>query len=478
MIIQQFEAKGLAHYSYLVADKEEGIAIVIDAERDVKTYIEYVAEHRLKLAFATETHIHADFASGTLELAHRVGAEVYLSAYDENEVYQYQFKHNNVREGDIIQVGKHHLQVLHTPGHTPEHISFLAFEAGNDNPIAIFSGDFLFIGSVGRPDLLGEGNKDHLAKSMYNSIQRHIPALADGLVVYPAHGAGSLCGAGLSKANSSTIGVERTSNPYLSKELSEADFISRLLTSSPYFPQYYLRMKQINSDGPNLLEGKKKPQPLSVKEFAKKVEEQEIVIDVREPLSFGGSHIYDSINIGTIDQLGFWAAWILPYDQDINLIVDDESDVRKCWQALVRVGLDQVDSYLSPNITAWANQGEDFTYLPNVSVHMLNDLMEMGEQISVLDVRTLDEFSSGHITGSKHIYLGELEKNLDEYKDKSTEIYCVCGGGMRSSIAGSILMKNGFENVTSVFGGITAWKAADFPVKTGLSLSQQKQKVS
>lgn len=468
MIFHQFEAKGLSHYSYLLADKEEGLAIVIDPERDVKTYIEFAAEHRLRIAYITETHIHADYASGTRELARRCGAEVCLSGYDQGEKYTYSFPHRDLMEGDTLTVGKITLKVLHTPGHTPEHISFLMFENGSTTPSAIFSGDFLFIGSVGRPDLLGEGDKMPLARKMYHSVNRHLPALPEALRVYPGHGAGSLCGAGLGKGSSSTIGEERSYNPYLQPQ-SEQEFTDRLLGVTPPFPQYYLRMKQMNADGPPILEGTPKPQPVSVADFAELANAGAKILDVRHPLAFGGGHVIGSLNIGMPDHIGFWGAWTLPYEEDFYIVTDDPGKIRSVWQSLIRVGLDRAKGYLAPSMDSFVNAGNEFTDLPNVSAHVLNDLTELNEPITILDVRARQEFEDGHIKGAKHIYLGELPERLGELKDKEAAIFCVCAGGMRSSIAGSILLANGYEDVYSVFGGVTAWKAAGFPLTTSKS---------
>ena len=461
MLFKQFEAKGLAHYSYAVGDKEVGEVIIIDPERDVKTYIDFAAEHRLKIKYVIETHIHADYASGAKELALRSGAELCLSSYDENEKYAYGYDHTPLKEGDKLDAGRVHIQVLHTPGHTPEHISFLQSD-DEGKPVALFSGDFLFIGSVGRPDLLGDADKTPLAKQMYHSVTEKLKGLPDELEVYPAHGAGSLCGAGLGKGSHTTLGEERGHNPYL-QTLTEDEFVSKLLSNMPPFPEYYKRMKDFNSAGPTILQGRPKPAPVDVEEFAKLAESGAFIIDMRHPLAFGGGHIDGSINVGALDQLGFWAAWLTPYDKDVYLVIDDESAVRDYWQAYVRVGLDNVKGYLKPSFSAWANKGNDFIDLPQASVYMLNDFIEMGEKLTVVDVRAKNEWDGGHIKQAKHVYLGDISTNINKLGSKEDPIFFVCGGGTRSSIAASILMKNGFENVYNVFGGMTAWTNAELP---------------
>lgn len=466
MLFHQFEAKGLSHYSYAVGSKETNEVAIVDPERDIQTYIQYAADNRLKIKYILETHIHADYASGAKELADKTGAQLYLSAYDEGQAFEYQFAHQELRDGDKISIGSIHFEVLHTPGHTPEHISFLVYDdsRSKDEAVLMLSGDFLFIGSVGRPDLLGEEDKIPLAKSLYKSINGKLKELHDGLEVYPAHGAGSLCGAGLGSGNHTTLGYEREANPYL-QPMSEDVFVKKLLSNVPPFPEYYVRMKGVNSKGAKALEGQPKPMPIAPEEFVKLVDNNEIILDVRDALTFGGGHIEDSFNIGMPDQLGFWAAWIIPYEKPVYLVVDSEEKVPDYLRALVRVGLDDVKGYLKPSFASWANRGNDFVDLPQASVHFLNDLMEMGEDLNIIDVRTESEWASGHISVAKHVYLGDLPKAVKKMNiSKEKPVFCICGGGSRSSIAGSIMKRAGFEQVYNVFGGMSAWKGAKLPV--------------
>jgi hydroxyacylglutathione hydrolase len=468
MILHQFEAKGLSHFSYAVGDKAAGEIAIIDPERDIQTYISYAAENRLKIKYILETHIHADFASGAKELAVKSGAELLLSGYDKGEKYEYQFEHTAIKDGDTFSVGNIMLEVLHTPGHTPEHISFLLYDKGKPEkePLAIFSGDFLFIGSVGRPDLLGEAEKLSLAKKLYHSVTEKLKSLPDSLEVYPAHGAGSLCGAGMSKASSSTLGDERKYNPYLQK-LTEQEFTDKILAIVPPFPEYYLRMKKMNAEGPKILDGLPVPKGITPEEFIKIVEKKETIVDVRHPLTFGGGHIEGAINIGMGDQLGFWGAWFISYEKPVYLVIDDEAKLRDYVQALIRVGYDNITGYLKPNFSSWANRGNDFEDLPQASVHSLNIFKDLGEKITIIDVRSDSEFAEGHIKGAKHIYLGYIPDRLKELPGKEDTIFCICGGGSRSSLAASMLLKHGYENVYNVFGGMTAWKAAEYPVVIG-----------
>jgi hydroxyacylglutathione hydrolase len=465
MFFHQFQAKGLSHYSYAVGSKSDAEVAIIDPERDIQTYLNFAAENRVRIKYVIETHIHADYASGAHELAQKTDAELLLSAYDKEEKYEYAFSHTEIKDGDRIEIGGTTLEVMHTPGHTPEHISILVYDKEHDKPVYLLSGDFLFIGSVGRPDLLGDADKKPLAKQLYKSVQK-LKDLPGTVEVYPAHGAGSLCGAGMSNAVSSTIEDERKSNPYLQK-MTEAEFVEKILGSTPPFPEYYLRMKEINSKGPEILDGLPKPQPMDATAFAEAIGKKSTILDVRHPLAFGGGHVEGAINIATLDQVSFWGPWVVPYNRPLYLVLENEDMLRETLQALVRVGLDDVRGYLKPNFNHWVNRGNDFADLPQVSVHTLNDLMEIGEKPIIVDVRSDSEWNEGHIAGAKHVYLGDVMKEVKKLADKDAQIFCICGGGFRSSIAASVFLNNGYENVYNVFGGMTAWKAA------GLEMSKK-----
>ena len=462
MLLQKFEAKGLSHYSYAVGDEKEGIIAIIDPERDINTYIGYAAKNNLKIKYILETHIHADFASGAKALADKTGAELILSAYDTGEKYEYSFPHTEAKDGDVIKIGSISLKVLHTPGHTPEHISFLL--SNNNEPVALFSGDFLFIGSLGRPDLLGEDEKHALAEKLYNSVKVKLADLPDSVEVYPAHGAGSLCGAGMSTAASSDMKSERMYNPYLNPELTQEQFVAKILGSSPPFPQYYLRMKALNALGANSYDNLAQPKPMTVEDFADL--DEGVIVDVRHPLTYGAAHIEDSLNFGSPEQLSTWAPWMLSYDAPVFLVGDSEEKIPDYVRSLARVGLDNVEGYLKPGMNGWVNKGNDFADTPQVSVHFVQDLLDAGEKVKIIDVRSESEWKEGHIKGATHIYLGDLPNKLDKLNPEDT-IFCICGGGTRSSLAASLIQQEGFDFVYNVFGGMGAWKAAMLPVVEG-----------
>ncbi len=393
MVFEQFDVPGLSQYSYIIGCG--GAVAVIDPKRDIDTYLEYAERNGLRIAYVLETHIHADFASGALALAEATGAELCLSAYDEGETYSYAFAHRKLQDGDELKLGKIKLRTLHTPGHTPEHISFLLTEPErSEHPLALFSGDFLFIGSVGRPDLLGEAEKLELAKKLYRSVQS-LAALPDGTMIFPGHGAGSLCGAGMAQQDQSTLGYERASNPFL-KPQTEQMFLETVLGSIPEFPDYYRRMKTLNAAGAPAFSQLPGGEQLAVQEFAnKRKDANAVVLDLRRPEAFGGAHIPGSINIGAGQNLSMWAAWVLPYDQPILLVGDAETDLEAARRSLIRVGLDAAIGSLRGGIAAWLESGREQAQLPQVSVRELQTVLADSKAITVLDVRSPGEWKSG-----------------------------------------------------------------------------------
>ena len=336
MKIKQFEVPGLAQYSYVLSS--EGEAIVIDPMRDFDRYTEYAAEQGVNIKYVTETHIHADFASGALALAEAVDAELALSSFDQ-EPYRYSMEHHALRDGDVLRIGNLRLAALHTPGHTPEHLSFVLFDEERDasQPLALFSGDFLFVGSLGRPDLLGEKAKQELAHDLYRSLHERIASLPDGVQVYPGHGAGSLCGAGMSERAESTLGYERLSQPLV--KLEEEAFVREILASVPPMPSYYARMKELNSEGASSVADLPGNAALTPARVAALLSDQSVtVVDLRRPEAFGGAHIPAALNIGAGQNLSLWAGWMLAPEQRL-ILVNDKGDDEDSRRSLARVGL-------------------------------------------------------------------------------------------------------------------------------------------
>jgi len=428
----------------------------------VDTYLDYARANRVQITDVLETHIHADYASGARELSERTGAELRLSGHDKNELFEYAFPHREFRDGESVAIGDVRVEALHTPGHTPEHISFLVTDLSRGNyPATLFSGDFVFVGSLGRPDLLGEDAKRNLASALFDSVTRKTASLPDGLEVLPAHGSGSLCGSGMSERPQSTLGYERHTNPFFA--VPQRDFfVSRILGSVPPFPEYYRRIKRLNARGPALLGVLPGARAISLTEFRESVREQEaIVIDLRRPEAFGGAHIPGSINLGAGPSFGFWAGWLVPYDRSIYLIGEDEDTMEEARRALVRVGLDGIEGFLEGGMSSWIECGYEQAHLSQISVSELH--VKLAQRPFVLDVRSDAEWKCGHIDSAQHIYAGEIAQQLSEIP-QDRQIHVVCGTGYRSSMAASLLLREGYRDVVNVAGGMTAWNAAGFPV--------------
>ncbi len=461
MKIERFEIPGLAQYSYVVSNN--GCAAVIDAIRDVDRYMDYASSQDLTIQYVFETHIHADFAAGSVALAEATGAELALSAYDEGEQYQYAMPHRALLDGDSIQLGALMLKALHTPGHTPEHLSFVLFDMDRSSaePVALFSGDFLFVGSLGRPDLLGEEAKEGLAHDLYRSLHERIANLHDSVSVYPGHGAGSLCGAGMSEQAESTLGYERATNPLF--PLSEEAFVAEILGSVPPMPAYYPRMKALNAKGAaivSLLPGGRSLTSRDVFDLAQR--DDVVLVDLRRPEAFGGAHVSKALNIGACQNLSLWSGWLLDPAMRVVLINDSGND-EESRRALVRVGLDNIAGYLAKGMPAWIDDGFDFVRMVQLTVR---EVERVSSEALVVDVRNRSEWEKGHIPNARHIMLGDLRRSLADLP-ANRPIIAVCGSGYRSSIAASLLVQQGFSDVSSMAGGMMAWNRQGLPLAQG-----------
>lgn len=458
MKITRFEVPGLAQYSYVVSSS--GKAAVIDPIRDIDRYLQFAAANDVTISHVLETHIHADFASGAAALAARTDAELTISGHDNGQHYRYAMPHRPFLNGESILIGSARLEALHTPGHTPEHLSFVLYDVERDAayPVAIFSGDFLFVGSMGRPDLLGEEAKQGLARDLFCSAHERIAHLPDSLEVYPGHGAGSLCGSGMSERAESTLGYERAVNPLF--KLAQSDFVAEVLATVPAMPDYYPRMKALNSAGASALPASHGSTALPPDEVARLAAGSDVVlVDLRRPEAFGGAHIPDSINIGAGQNLSLWAGWLLDSTKHIVLI-SDKGDDEESRLALMRVGLDNIQGYLGKGFAAWVEAGRELARTPQLST---GEVQARAGKVDVLDVRSESEWRSGHIEGAQHLILGDLLKNLTAVPaDKA--VITVCGSGYRSSIAASILARHGYTSISSMDGGMGAWNRRKLPV--------------
>lgn len=470
MIFQRFEDEGLSQFSYLVASDATRQAAVVDPRRDVEPYLRFARDHGLRIAHVAETHVHADYASGALDLAERAGARLHESAYDDGERYEVTFVHQPLREGDALDLGDVRLRTVHTPGHTPEHISFLVYDDAEDarDPVRFLTGDFLLAGAVGRPDLLGEDEARRLAEALYHGLRRVLPPLPDHVRVHPAHGSGSMCGAGMREAPETTLGQERSTNPYLAGDLDRQTFVERLLDSVPPYPAYYRRMKHRNAGGAGLTRSWPEPVALTADQFARRAGNRHVVIDTRHQLAFGGGHVPGALGIGLGADLSTWAGWVVPNDRPLLLVGEQDRDVSEAVLRLARVGLDAVDGFLRGGMDAWLSDARRVRSIPQLPPRALEARRRSGP-LTVLDVRTDEEWEAGHVPGAVHVMAGRLPRVLDhgppkELTDPHRPLAVVCGTGYRSTVAASVLEARGYRAVFNVPGGMTAWEAAGLPL--------------
>lgn len=480
LLLERIEDEGLAQYSYIVGSRGAAEVAVVDPRRDMDVYLDWCRQRGARITFVLETHIHADYASGARALAERTGATLLVSAHDGGEAFEVTGRHQDMAHGTRISVGGVDLEAVHTPGHTPEHLSFLVFERDRPEPVAMLSGDFLFVGSVGRPDLLGDEESVGLAGQLYDSVQR-LQAYPDTLPMYPGHGAGSMCGAGMGQAFSTTLGQERQSNPYLEPALSRETFIQRVLESAPPFPPYYRRMKRINAAGPPFLDQLPGHRALDVEAFHWHVKAGHVVIDLRDQTAFGAGHVPGAFGIGAGRMLSMWAAWVVPYDTPL-LLIGDESEIDEATRALIRVGLDEVQGFLHGGMAAWTSAGLPVAHTAQLTPGELQRQLAARNRPHVLDVRTDAEWREGHLPEAFHIMGGYLPDRVGEVpRDQSVVV--MCGSGYRSTIAASVLQRVGFTHITNLTGGMKAWKDAGLettrdtqaPVSAGPSAASTRE---
>lgn len=480
MLLKYFYDPRLAHASYMVGCQATGEAIIIDPGRNIEQYIVAAEENEMEIVAATETHIHADFVSGGRELSKHVGAKLYLSDEGDKD-WKYQnlegYNHQLVYDGDIFKIGNIAIEVMHTPGHTPEHVSFLVTDTpnkdmqGENHPLGIFTGDFVFVGDVGRPDLLEEaagimGTAEPGARQMFNSLKR-FAELPDYVQVWPAHGAGSACGKALGAIPSSTVGYEKLFNWALQIE-DEDEFVEALLDGQPEAPVYFAMMKKLNKIGAPLLGGLPLPKKLDLVDLKQVLADGAMVIDTRENEMFAIGHIPGAINIPFTSSLESsftnWSGWFLNYEDPFYLIVD-EARLEAAMEGLISIGLDNVGGFFDTNILGeWAHMGNEMQCYEITTPEKVADKV-LQNAVTVVDVRSVSEFVEGHIPGAQHYMLGYL---LDMYQniptDKPIVVNCQTGG--RSAISASILQAKGVTNVANLMGGYRDWAAANLPIST------------
>jgi hydroxyacylglutathione hydrolase len=450
--IEHFFLGCLAHASYLVAS--DGIAAVIDPQRDVDIYIEAARQKNLTIAHIIETHLHADFVSGHHELAERTGARIYLGAGSGAT-----FPHTAVKDGDSVEFGKCRFDFLSTPGHTVESICIVLTELGEPSkPKAIFTGDTLFVGDVGRPDLSGDHTPQELAAMLYRSLHAKLLKFPDDTQIFPAHGAGSLCGRQMSSERSSTVGRERLTN-YALRARTCDEFVQLLTEGLPPRPEYFGRDVEMNRQGAGAVSQISAPAPVRAPEVLKLQAEGAVVLDTRPAMQFAVAHVPGSIHIALSGQYASWAARILGLDKQIILVGEDADHLRESQMRLARVGIENVRAYLKDGIGGWIASGYELDYIPQLTVQEFTELLQTeGDHVAVLDVREPGEVAADAMGNSIRIPLGQLPRRTPELPhDKLLVVHCK--GGYRSSIATSILRRAGFRDIANLTGGFDAWKA-------------------
>ena len=449
--VERFYLGCLAHASYMIAS--QGVAAVIDPQRDVDIYLEAAARMNVKIEYIIETHVHADFVSGHRELADRTGAHIYLGAGSGAG-----FLHVAVSDEDEIQFGDCRLRFLHTPGHTLESVCILMKDLGApDGPAKVFTGDTLFVGDVGRPDLSPAHTPQQLAEMLYHSIHEKLLTLPDETVIYPAHGAGSLCGRQMSSESSSTVGQQRRTNYALLARSCE-EFVHLLTDNLPARPEYFAREVDLNRRGAGSISDLPPLAPLSAPEVLRMQQEGAIVVDTRPAMQFAVAHVPGSVHIALTGQYASWAARILGLEAPLIIAGEDPEHVRESQLRLARVGIENVAGYLADGIAGWIQNSYALDYIPQVTVQEFAELREQEPaNIGVLDVREPGEVAGGAIEGAIHIPLGKLSARLGEL-DRGKLLIVHCKGGYRSSIATSILRRAGFRDVANLTGGFDAWK--------------------
>lgn len=458
MILETVESEGLAHLSYVLGDENEGVCAVIDPRRDVGVYLEIARKHHARITHILETHIHADFVSGSRELAAQTGAPIYGGESEE-----YAFEYQPLREGDKLQIGSLYLGTYHTPGHTPEHVCWLVSGGkGAQDPWALFTGDTLFAGEVGRPDLLGGGTEERLARQLFHTLHDRVLQLGDEVEIYPAHGEGSPCGGSIGDRKTSTLGYERLHNPKLQIS-SEEEFVRTVLSSLPEPPSYYSRTKKVNAAGPPVLGCLPTVQPLDANRFrAEMAAEDTLALDVREIEAFGGAHVPGALNIALREEFPIWSGWMLKPAQRLLLVLHDEHELEQVQRHLLRIGIERIGGFLRNGMRGWIEAGLPFETTGQMSVHALKQHLDAGRNdLQLLDVRRPDEWKQGHIPTARHFFAPHLPVHLEEL-DRQKPVATYCGSGYRASIAASLLQQHGFREVFNIPGSIRAWKAAGY----------------
>jgi hydroxyacylglutathione hydrolase len=451
MILEKVKSEGLAHISYFVGSDDE--AIVIDPRRDCQVYIDIAQREGMKIKNIFETHRNEDYVIGSLELAHFTGARIY---HGPGLDFRYG---KTLKDGQEFRFGKVEIAAIHTPGHTDESMSYALtdIDAGEE-PIAVFTGDALFVGDVGRIDIYGDEEAPRMAENLYNSIFNKLLPLGDGVMLCPAHGAGSVCGGAISQREESTLGLEHIQNPILQK--SKEEFIEFKVSEHHETSPYFRKMEQYNLNGPPLLGHLPNPDPLSSRELQNQMKLGAVIVDTRTPPAFGGAHIGGSYSI-RLNRLPQYAGWVLPYDKPIILVLGDSRDLETAVRFLIRLGYDRIVGHLREGIDAWYKEALPTEQIGLLTVQELRKRLDKGDNLVVIDVRERKKWSEGHIEGARYIYAGHIESHLNKIPAERP-IVVVCNTGNHASLVASILRREGYKRVYNVLGGMAAWQDAGY----------------
>ena len=461
MYFQRYYLECLSHASYMVADEETKIAAVIDPQRDVEIYLQDAEEHGFTIKHVILTHFHADFVAGHIELRDRVGAQIYIGKQGDAE-----FDHVKLGDDDRVELGSVYMTTLETPGHTPEGITMLVWDPkyNTDEPYAALTGDTLFIGDVGRPDLLASigVTADELGNMLYDSLHEKLLKLPDATRIYPAHGAGSLCGKALSSEPYSTLGEQKKYN-YALQPMSREQFLKIVTAAQPDAPDYFVHDAIMNRKNRVSLDEAMKHSmiPLDLGKVCNLQADGAQVVDTREAIEFAGAHFKGSINIGIDGKYATWAGTMLDKTAPIVVIAEKER-LEESIMRLGRIGFDQVAGYLKHGMDALARRADLVAHTSRITAPAVQ---ELDGNVVVLDIRSPKEHEEGHIEGSINIPLNHLEERAKEIPD-ADHLVVHCAGGYRSSIGASLLQKLGRKNVLDMVGGFKAWEASNLPVAT------------
>ena len=472
MLLHRLYDEALAQASYLVGCEKAREAIVIDPNRDPEQYERLAASLGLRLAYVTETHVHADFVSGARELVARTGATLHLSGAAGDSGYDYPESEqwNALADGDVMEVGAIRLECVHTPGHTPEHMSFIVTDTAASNvPVGAFTGDFLFVGDVGRPDLLERsvgvaGSATQAARQLFESL-RAFARRPDYLQIWPGHGAGSACGKSLSATPHSTLGYERLSNWALQTR-DETEFVRRVLADQTEPPAYFAEMKRVNRTGPRRLDSVRKPVQAGASEILTALQTGGVVVDTRPASVFAREHIAGTVNVPLGKSFATWVGSVVPYDLPTYIIADvaPPTLAETALKQLSLIGVDEVRGWIRWDVLAdWRDDEFPLTATPQM---VAAELAAARDDVRILDVRNTVEWNAGHIAGAKHIPLAELRQRMTEL-DTDRPIVVHCQGGGRSAVAASVLEASGIPAVSNLTGGYAGWRRAGLPVQSG-----------